>query len=270
MLQSEPASTLANWQELRTPTDVVQSVAGRQGAVTLTSADLTDASTVGRALFTAANATAQVAALGLGNVNNTSDAAKPISNATQAALNQKSDTGHKHVIADIANLQTTLDTKQAALGYAPANKAGDMFTGDVELASPASNADIGLWLHRRNVKRGRWVVDANGSLCWQDQGGQIHFYISSAGAIGTQQLGDLNTRIEDRSYYWGQAHVNNAVTNSQMAGYVEVLMANGSVINNGGYVLTMAQRVDRDQYRFGSRQPQLYIQNRGWFAAFPF
>ena len=55
-----------------------------------------------------------------------------------------------------------------------------------------------------------------------------------------------------------------------MAGYVEVLMANGSVINNGGYVLTMAQRVDRDQYRFGSRQPQLFIANRGWFAAFPF
>ena len=35
--------------------------------------------------------------LGLGNVNNTADLDKPISNATQAALNGKADTGHTHV-----------------------------------------------------------------------------------------------------------------------------------------------------------------------------
>ena len=34
--------------------------------------------------------------LGLGNVNNTADLDKPISNATQAALNGKADTGHTH------------------------------------------------------------------------------------------------------------------------------------------------------------------------------
>jgi hypothetical protein len=37
----------------------------------------------------ASTAAAARANLGLGNVNNTSDAAKPISNATQAALNGK-------------------------------------------------------------------------------------------------------------------------------------------------------------------------------------
>ena len=37
------------------------------------------------------------AQVGLGNVNNTSDADKPISSATQAALNGKADTGHTHV-----------------------------------------------------------------------------------------------------------------------------------------------------------------------------
>lgn len=37
------------------------------------------------------------AQVGLGNVNNTSDANKPISSATQAALNGKADTGHTHV-----------------------------------------------------------------------------------------------------------------------------------------------------------------------------
>jgi hypothetical protein len=40
ILTASPYSTLSNWQELLTPTDVVTSVAGRQGAVTLTSTDV--------------------------------------------------------------------------------------------------------------------------------------------------------------------------------------------------------------------------------------
>lgn len=41
VLQAEPASTLANWLELRTPTDAVLSVAGKTGAVSLVPADIT-------------------------------------------------------------------------------------------------------------------------------------------------------------------------------------------------------------------------------------
>lgn len=55
ILRAEPATTLSNWEELRTPTDVVQSVAGRQGAVTLTSADLTDSTAFGRSMISAAS-----------------------------------------------------------------------------------------------------------------------------------------------------------------------------------------------------------------------
>ena len=40
VLAAEPASTLANWIELRTPTDAVLSVAGKTGAVTLTYTDV--------------------------------------------------------------------------------------------------------------------------------------------------------------------------------------------------------------------------------------
>ena len=65
-LSAAPASTLANWLELKTPANAVLSVAGRTGAVTLSSSDV-----------------------GLGNVNNTSDANKPVSTATQTALNLK-------------------------------------------------------------------------------------------------------------------------------------------------------------------------------------
>ena len=40
ILKISPASTLANWQELLTPTNAVSSVAGKTGAVTLTSNDV--------------------------------------------------------------------------------------------------------------------------------------------------------------------------------------------------------------------------------------
>lgn len=66
ILKKEGASVLANWQELLTPTGAVISVAGKVGVVTLTKSDV-----------------------GLGNVDNTSDADKPISTATAAALAEK-------------------------------------------------------------------------------------------------------------------------------------------------------------------------------------
>jgi len=62
----------ATWDKVDN-TDSVSSVAGRTGAITLTKADV-----------------------GLANVDNTSDLNKPISTATQTALNNKSDTSHIH------------------------------------------------------------------------------------------------------------------------------------------------------------------------------
>lgn len=43
--------------------------------------------------------------IGLGNVNNTSDADKPISLATQQALDKKADINHDHTMADITDLE---------------------------------------------------------------------------------------------------------------------------------------------------------------------
>jgi len=69
----------------------VVSVAGRTGAVTLAKADV-----------------------GLGSVDNTSDAAKPVSTATQTALDGKAATSHGHAIGDVAGLQAALDGKLTA------------------------------------------------------------------------------------------------------------------------------------------------------------
>ena len=46
--------------------------------------------------------------IGLGNVDNTADADKPISTATQTALDGKSDTGHTHTVSDITNMPAYL------------------------------------------------------------------------------------------------------------------------------------------------------------------
>lgn len=66
----------------------VTSVSGRTGDVVLTKADV-----------------------GLSNVDNTSDGSKPISAATQTALDNKAATVHSHVISDTTGLQTALNGK---------------------------------------------------------------------------------------------------------------------------------------------------------------
>lgn len=43
--------------------------------------------------------------IGLGNVNNTSDMDKPISTATQIALDKKAEVNHDHTMADISDLE---------------------------------------------------------------------------------------------------------------------------------------------------------------------
>jgi len=66
VLSTNSPTTLVDWIELKTPTDLVQSVAGKTGTVTLVKADV-----------------------GLGSVDNTSDADKPVSTAQGIAIAAK-------------------------------------------------------------------------------------------------------------------------------------------------------------------------------------
>lgn len=87
-------------------TSPVTSVAGKTGAVTLVKADV-----------------------GLGNVDNTSDAGKPISTATQTALNGKAATNHTHTTAQVTGLDTALAGK-ASTALATSSTAGLMPASD--------------------------------------------------------------------------------------------------------------------------------------------
>jgi fibronectin type 3 domain-containing protein len=78
----------------------VSSVAGRTGAVTLTSADLTDATTVGRSLLTAADAAAERTALGLGTAATQPTSAFDAAGAAAAVLPSKTGNAGKYLTTD--------------------------------------------------------------------------------------------------------------------------------------------------------------------------
>ena len=97
----------------------VQSVAGRTGAVTLAKSDV-----------------------GLGNVDNTSDAAKPLSTATQTALDGKAASSHQHAAADIttgtlANARVNFAAPSVIGSTTPAAGTFTVLTATTELTVPS-------------------------------------------------------------------------------------------------------------------------------------
>jgi hypothetical protein len=133
----------------------VDSVAGKTGVVTLNSSDV-----------------------GLGNVNNTSDADKPVSSATQTALNTKQNTlvsgttiktvngtsvlgeGNIQIDGGVTSFNTrtgavslTSADVTNALEFSPVNKAGDTITGDLlnsaAYSAPSNSEGAGTTLKIR-------------------------------------------------------------------------------------------------------------------------
>jgi hypothetical protein len=102
ILATDNPGTLADWLELIGTSDVT-SVAGRQGAVVLSKTDV-----------------------GLNNVDNTSDASKPISAATQTALNAKEATITAGTTAQYYRGDKTWQTlNSAAVGLGSVNNTAD-------------------------------------------------------------------------------------------------------------------------------------------------
>ena len=79
-------------------------------------------------------------AVGLSNVDNTSDANKPISTATQTALNSKSDIGHTHTISNVTGLQTALDGKESTIATGTTSQ---FYRGDKTFAA-VTKSNVGL------------------------------------------------------------------------------------------------------------------------------
>jgi uncharacterized protein (TIGR02145 family) len=136
VLSALPASVLGNWVELLTPAAPVQTVNGYTGVVNLAKADL-----------------------GLADVDNTSDASKPVSNATQAALNLKLDANKVGVATGVASLN--------ALGKVPTDQIPAISFSSVKvLGSQAemlalSSAVVGSVVIRTDVNKNYVLAQAD-------------------------------------------------------------------------------------------------------------
>ena len=117
------------------------SVAGRRGAVPLAKADV-----------------------GLSNADNTSDAGKPISTATQLALDGKASAVHSHTIANVTNLQTSLDAKaplaSPALTGTPTAPTQAQGNNSTRLATTAYVDTLGA--AKANLSHAHVITDVTG------------------------------------------------------------------------------------------------------------
>ena len=145
VLASDDPTTLGDWKKLTNGyTSPVASVAGKTGAVTLVKADV-----------------------GLGNVDNTADASKPVSTAMQTALDAKAATVHTHAISDTTNLQTTLDAKipltqrGAASGVATLDTGTKIPIAQVPTGTTSTTVSLGNHTHTiANVTSLQTTLDA--------------------------------------------------------------------------------------------------------------
>ena len=166
ILTTSPYSTLSNWQELLTPTDVVTSVAGRQGAVTLSYTDIsglgTAATTNSTAYATAAQGakadtalqsetyTGTVTSVGMTVPTGLSVSGSPVTSAGTLAVSYA--TGYSiPTTANQTNWSTAygwgnhasagyLTTSVAASTYAPLTGTGASGTWGISISGNAATA----------------------------------------------------------------------------------------------------------------------------------
>jgi hypothetical protein len=136
VLSTLPASTLTNWVELLTPAAPVQTVNGYTGSINLSKVDID-----------------------LGNVNNTSDINKPVSTATQAALDLKLDASKVGAASGVASLNT--------LGKIPTDQIPSISFSSVKvLATEAemlalSSAVVGSVVIRTDINKNYVLAQAD-------------------------------------------------------------------------------------------------------------
>jgi len=148
-------------------------------------------------------------AVGLANVDNTSDANKPVSSATQTALNAKADTSHAHAAADItsgtlgiARIPTGTTSTTVSLG----NHA---HTGTY---LPMKNGVTGL-TDSTNDRFARVDItdDASATSGWPDR---FAFYFSGTRTGYHNEYGELRARpaknntVALRAMYFGSGSAN--------------------------------------------------------------
>jgi hypothetical protein len=142
---STPAS-LSSWTQLSYPTAPVTSVNGYTGAVTISKSDV-----------------------GLSNVDNTSDANKPISTATQTALNGKQPTVTVNGVVK-GNGSGTLSAAVAGTDFAPATSGSAILKGNGAggFSSAAAGTDYQAAITATGLLKGAGSGSVSGAVSGTD------------------------------------------------------------------------------------------------------
>lgn len=154
--------------------------------------------------------TPDASTVGLGNVDNTSDLAKPISTATQSALDTKSNIGHEHVVADVTGLSTSLSEKEPAV---TAGTSAQYYRGDKTWATLNAAAVSGAEATaNKNVANGYCGLDENGFVPSARMPSYVDDVIEAsdfASLPGTGESGKIYIALaEGKIYRWsGSAYV---------------------------------------------------------------
>lgn len=121
--------------------------------------------------------------IGLGNVDNTADADKPISTATQTALDGKADTGHTHTVSDITDMPAYLteETDPTVPAWAKA-ESKPVYTAEEVGAVTAEDMDAKTYLKAVDITG--QTVDLNDYKLNQpaDKGKSQRYFCTSASA----------------------------------------------------------------------------------------
>jgi hypothetical protein len=133
VLQTAPASTLANWKELKTPTDAVLSVNGQTGAVTLDAADVGAATSTHKHSYTPAgsvslgsNDTASGGVAYVASVSGTSASGTPTTRYLHKATTNVSPNAHTHTVTVSGTTGANGGTKVTAVTGVGANGTADV------------------------------------------------------------------------------------------------------------------------------------------------
>ena len=194
------------------------------------------------------------AQVGLSNVDNTSDAAKPVSTATQTALNGKANTSHTHTVAQVTGLQTALDGKAstgsvtavandlADLGADVADKENSFAKGSI---IQGSNIFISGTLTNRLVGAGDITISASAVptppvLSVAGKTGAVALDKNDVGLSNVDNTSDLAKPISTLT----QAALNTKASTDDLAAK-ENAFAKGNIVQGTGMSVTgtLAQRL---------------------------
>ncbi|MCJ2030711.1 hypothetical protein MKK50_15145 [Methylobacterium sp. J-043] len=107
-------------------------------------------------------------------------------------------------------------------------KTGDTMSGNLQI----TKAYPGVRMLYPGVRDVEWQVRENGgTYLWDHTAGTWNVYIGPGGDVQTRQLGDLNTRIEDRANAWSATRRDEANTNTAN-NYFNKATGTQQIVNN--------------------------------------